>query len=642
MIKSCWLLVACAVAAYDTFLEADTSPVTSNKQLTIEDHVTMPQPTRPRFAPDGKRIAYVLTKADLERNLYDSDVWLIQTDGSGDRQLTRSVSADFNPQWSPDGKSIAFLSDRAGRMAIWIIPPDGGETRQLTKEPTPVREFAWSPDGKSIAFTRLDDALSPDDGPRVVDKNIKHIHLYLADVADGTVRKLTSGDFSIFNFDWSPDGSTIAYARGPRPGLDGQYLTDIYALSLADGATRPIIERPGIDYYPVYSPDGKSIAFASSGGVRDWVVEHDVYVVAATGGAPRLVSKEYGGTPDSILWTDDGIWIEAPLNTTTQLIKLGAAPASGRPSRQGLITDPDVHAGKAAYIFQTLTAPPELWLDDKQLTHHNAAYTNRTLGETRVIRWKNLKDRLEIEGLLTLPVGYKPGTRVPLLTFVHGGPASRFDQGFLGYLGQTYAPQTLAAAGFAVFRPNPRGSAGYGLPFRAANLADWTGMPWLDIESGIDQVIADGIADPNRLGLMGWSYGGYLAAWALGHSDRFRAISIGAAIVDLLSFHGTTDVRDYIPFYFPGLSRDVLRAQSPLWNLKKTAAKVLIQHGENDERVPLSQGVMLYRILQELGVDATMVVYPRMGHGTREPKLRLDLARRNYELFWSAVAKPPL
>ena len=601
--------------------------------LTVEDYATMPTLSRPRFSPDGKRITYVLTKADLERNLYDSDLWLIQTDGSGDRQLTRSVSADFNPQWSPDGTSIAFLSDRVARNNLWIMPPDGGEPRQLTKEPTPVRDYAWSPDGKSIAFTRLDDALSADDGPRVVDKDIKHVHLYLVDVATGEIRRLTTGDWSVFNFDWSPDGSTIAYARGPRPGLDGLYLTDIYALSVADGATRPIVERPGIDYYPLYSPDGQFIAFASAGGVRDWIVEHDVYVVPASGGAPRLVSKEYGRTVESMLWAEDGIWIEGPFNTTMQVMKLGSSTRL----RDGVATDPDVHGGRVVYIRQTLTTPPELWLDDKQLTNHNAAYRNRTLGETRVIRWKNPKDGLEIEGLLTLPVGYRPGTRVPLLTFVHGGPASRFDQGFLGYLGTTYAPQTLAAAGFAVLRPNPRGSGGYGLAFRAANLADWTAMPWMDVEAGIDKVIADGIADPKRLGLMGWSYGGYLAAWALGNSDRFRAVSVGAAITDLLSYHGTTDVRDYIPFYFPALPRDLLRAQSPLWHAKKTAARVLIQHGENDERVPLSQGLMFYRVLKELGVDVTMVVYPRTGHGFREPKLRIDAARRNVELFTTTV-----
>ena len=253
-----------------------------------------------------------------------------------------------------------------------------------------------------------------------------------------------------------------------------------------------------------------------------------------------------------------------------------------------------------------------------------------------MIRWKNPKDGLEIEGLLTLPAGYKSG-RVPLLTFVHGGPASRFDLGYLGYLGFVYAPQALAANGFAVLRPNPRGTGGYGLAFRTGNKNDWAGMDWIDINAGIDKVVADGIADPDRLGLMGWSYGGFIAAWAIGHSDRFKAISVGAPVVDLLSFHGTTDIRRFIPSYFPEMSLDALRERSPLWHLKKTSAKVLIQHGEADDRVPPSQGMMLYRRLNELGVDAQLVLYPRTRHVPMEPKLRVDVARRNLEFFTNAL-----
>jgi dipeptidyl aminopeptidase/acylaminoacyl peptidase len=196
-----------------------------------------------------------------------------------------------------------------------------------------------------------------------------------------------------------------------------------------------------------------------------------------------------------------------------------------------------------------------------------------------------------------------------------------------------YAPHVMAAKGFAVLRPNPRGTGGYGRAFRVANAKDWGGLDWIDINAGIDRVIADGIADPQRLGLMGWSYGGFMASWALGHSDRFRAVSVGAPVVDLLSFHGTTDIRAFIPSYFEGMPLELLRAHSPIWHLKKTKAKVLIQHGDADDRVPLSQGTMLYRQLDELGVDVTMVVYPRQPHVPREPKLRIDVARRNVEFF---------
>jgi len=613
--------------------------------LTIEDYATMPQLATPRWSPDGTRIAYVVTRADLARSVYEGDVWLVDADGSRNMQLTREGN-DTRPRWSPDGKSVAFLSDRNGPAQIFVIDVAGGESRQLTKEPTPVRVFEWAPDGRSIAFTRIDEATPEEekrakekDDARVVGEARKHVHLYVSE--NGITRRLTRGAFSIFTFSWMPDGSAIVFDRAPGSGLDDLYRTDIWSVSTHDGALKPIVVRAGIDKTPVVSPDGKWIAFGSSGGVQDWLVEHDVHVVPAGGGESRNISKSYDRTPDDVMWSADSrtIWFDGPLDISAQLFRVNADGSgfANTTNVNGVVGDSDVRGDRAVFVYQSLTEPPEIYAGKRQLTHHNDAYRNRALGETRVIRWKNPKDGLEIEGLLTLPVDYRAGERVPLLAFVHGGPASRFDLAFLGYHGGTYAPQVLASRGFAVLRPNPRGTGGYGLAFRRANRNDWAEMPWRDIEAGIDKVIADGIGDPNHLGLMGWSYGGYMAAWVLGHSDRFRAVSVGAPVVDLLSFHGTTDIRDFIPYYFVPFSLEQLRAQSPLWHLKKTTAKVLIQQGEADDRVPISQGTMLYRALDELGADVTMVTYPRSGHALREPKLKMDVMRRNVELFTAAV-----
>jgi dipeptidyl aminopeptidase/acylaminoacyl peptidase len=393
-----------------------------------------------------------------------------------------------------------------------------------------VREFEWSPDGKSIAFSRIDEATAEEkkraeekDDARVAGQGAKHVHLYVADVDSGTIRRLTNGAFTIWAFSWSPDGTEIAFDRGPGTGLDDLYRTDIYSVNVASGALKPLVVRPGSDRNPVHSPDGRWIAFTTWNGAHDWLVEQEVHVVPAGGGESRNVSKTYDRTPEVVFWSDAHLYIEGPYNTTTQLYRVNA---DGRgwtdvTNVPGMIGDAHVHRGRMAYTYQSPTEPPELFVEKTLLTHHNDAYRTRELGETRVIRWKNPKDGLEIEGLLTLPVGYK-SERVPLLTFVHGGPASRFDQGYLGYLGHVYAPQVLAANGFAVLRPNPRGTGGYGSAFRRANRNDWGGMDWIDINAGIDQLIAEGIADPDRLGLMGWSYGGFMAAWALGHSDRFK------------------------------------------------------------------------------------------------------------------------
>lgn len=623
--------------------------------LSIEDHALMPMVSAPQWSPDGTRIAYVLTKADLGRSVYDADIWLINADGTDARQLTFAPGADNRPRWSPDGSKLAFLSDRGGRSAIYVLDVRGGEPRRVSDEPTAVRDFEWSPDGARLAFLRTDEAGDEElrrarerDDARVFGEAVRHTQLFVAEVETGTVRQLTSGSASTFGFSWAPDGRTIAFDRAPLTGLDGLYETDIFTIAASGGETQPVVVRPGLDRGPRFSPDGRSIAFTTGGGVDHWIVEHDLAIVPTTGGAPRVVTMDYGRTIENFEWSEDSrsLWLEGPWNTTSRLFRVNVDGTGLRTlaGEDGVVTDVDVRGDRAVYVEQSLTTPPELHLyaagSSRRLTDHAAAWRGRELGETRVIRWKNPKDGLEIEGLLTLPVGYRGG-RVPLITFAHGGPASNFSRSFLGYVGTMYPMHALAARGFAILRPNPRGSGAYGLSFRRANTADWGGMDWLDVNAGIDAVIAEGIADPERLGLMGWSYGGYLAATALAKSDRFQAVSVGAGIVDLLSYHGTSDVGDFIPAYFEGMRAEDLLAHSPLWHVGKTNARVLILHGENDDRVPVSQSLMLYRRLKDSGADVTLVLYPRSGHGLREPKLRIDFARRIVELFESTLKPRP-
>jgi dipeptidyl aminopeptidase/acylaminoacyl peptidase len=620
--------------------------------LTIEEYATMPALGSVEFSPDGKRIAYVLTRADLEKSTWDSDVWLIDADGRNGFQLTRGSKSDSAPHWSPDGKRIAFLSDRDGVTGLYVIDVAGGEAMKLTDEKTAIRTYQWSPDGSSIAFVRVDRRTAEEerraeekDDARVVGESPRHAHIYVIDVATKEVRQLTSGPFTTWSLSWSPDGKQIAYDRGPGSGLDEMYQTDIYLVPAEGGEARPLVVRDGLERNPKFSPDGKSIAFVSTRGTHDWLREHFLHVADVADGSSRLIGADYGRTPESIMWSPDGktLWFEGPLDTSTQLFRVGANGTgfTNVTRAAGLVDDADIDfaGGRTAFIYQTLTSPAELFIsslsrfEPRRLTNHNAALRDRALGETRIIRWKNPKDGLQIEGLLTLPLGYKSGTKVPLLTVVHGGPASRFDQSFPGYLGFIYPTHVFASRGFAILRPNPRGTGGYGEAFRQANRNDWGGMDWIDINAGIDAVIEQGIADPERLGLMGWSYGGYIASWATSRGERLKAISVGAPVTDLLSFHGTADIRHFIPEYFKGASLDELREHSPLWHLKKPAGPVLIQHGEDDQRVPLSQGTMLYRLLQELGADVTMVIYPRTPHTPREPKLRVDVARRNVEFF---------
>ncbi len=641
-----------------------TAALAVDKPLTVEEYATMPEISGIRFSPDGTRVAYVVTRANFARSLYEGEIHVINTDGANDIQLTGSGGSSTHPRWSPDGRRIAFLSDRTGRMSIYVIDLRGGESSMLTDEPTPIRDFDWSPDNRTIVFTRPDEA-GPRDEPMVIGQNKRFARLYAIDTETRAVKQLTAGSFSVGSFSISPDGTSIAFDRSPGNTLDDLYRTDLYTMAIGGGDPKPLVRRAGIDRTPLFSPDGKSVAFISGGGVHDWVRENALHVVNVADGTSHLVSGDFGRSPQNFAWSPDSrtIWFDGVWNTTSQIFRVdtGAHGFANISNVEGVI-DPtafDPKRGMAAFVYESLTEPPELYVSPlakftpRRLTNINARYRNRAIGQTRLIRWKNPKDGLEIEGLLTLPIGYQPGKRVPLITFAHGGPASHFDQAFLGYLSYIYPVHVFASNGMAVLRPNPRGTGGYGQAFRQANRNDWGGGDWADINAGIDKLIADGIADPAHLGFMGWSYGGFMSSWAEGHSDRLQAISIGAPVVDLLSFHGTTDIREFIPFYFgpapaeaaqleemrhAPLSLDLLREHSPLWHLKPTKAAILIQHDDGDERVPLSQGTMLYRMLDELGANVTMVVYPHEPvHTPRNPKNRIDAGRRNVEFMQKYV-----
>jgi dipeptidyl aminopeptidase/acylaminoacyl peptidase len=269
-----------------------------------------------------------------------------------------------------------------------------------------------------------------------------------------------------------------------------------------------------------------------------------------------------------------------------------------------------------------------------QVSRVNSDLPDLPLGRTEVIRWKSV-DGLEIEGLLTYPVGYERGKKYPLLLIIHGGPAGVFTQTFIGNR-SPYPIAIFAARGYAVLRPNVRGSSGYGKEFRYANYGDWGGKDYQDLMKGVDQVIQMGVADPERLGVMGWSYGGFMTSWVITQTKRFKAASVGAGVTNLMSFTGTADIPGFIPDYFGAEFWENLepyRSHSAMFHVKGVSTPTFIQHGERDERVPISQGYELYNALKRQGVTVKMVVYPRTPHGIREPKLLLDAMRRNLEWF---------
>ena len=643
-------LICAVLAAVDSRpARGQSGPISLEETLS---HVTYGSLA---LSPDGRRLAWVQIETNWDESRRNPDLWVVGLDGDGEpRRLTWDPALDASPSWSPDGSTIAFLSGRDGATQIHLLAYQGGESRAVTSEPTGVTSLRWL-DDDTLLFLRPD--APPDeqreraeqrDDARVVGEWYPYQHLHRLELESGAVERLTEGRFHVSAFDASPSGQQIVLTVAPTPRVPDGFNTDLELLDLETGRRTKLVERAGTDGSGTFSPDGRMIAFLTADGVVDWAGEQHLAVVPAAGGPVRLLSKDtYDRRPRGFEWLDDQrMAFDGPWNTQAQLFVLDVESRDydALSSCECVIQGADFGQGRVAFVMESLTEPPEIFVSaldrfaPRQISRANASLRDRPMGETRVISWKNPKDGLEIEGLLTLPVDYREGQSVPLLTFAHGGPASFFDVAFFGYLHFVYPPQMFATAGYAVLRPNPRGSGAYGEPFKQANRSDWGGMDYVDIQSGIDLLIEQGIADPDRLGFMGWSYGGFMTSWTITQTDRFKAASIGAPVTDLFSFQGSADIPGFIPSYFDGLpygdtsERARFDAHNPMSHVHEAKTPALVQHGDNDLRVPLFQGLIYYQALLDQGVPTEMVIYPRTGHVPTEPKLQLDTALRN--LWW--------
>jgi dipeptidyl aminopeptidase/acylaminoacyl peptidase len=627
-----------------------------------------------QVSPDGRRVAYVVRRAvmDDQKSEFLAQIHVADADGGRAFPLTQDETSSEAPQWSPDGAHIAFLTRRSGKPQVWIIRVDGGEARQLTDTKGGVVGFRWSPDGTRIAYIATDPAPEAEekkarqkDDARVVDQRINHHRLYVIEVGGAggkrEGRKLTAGDSSIHvepgpGFDWSPDGTAIVFAQTPTPRADDWTKGDISLVQVESGAVRSLVHTRRAESSPFYSPDGRRIAYLASDDPPTWAHDSCVYVVPSGGGEPRKLSDSFDHRPELLGWAADGRRLLHRENrgTTTRLYAL---PIDGEPevigSEDGVVSEASLNATRTAigFGYQTADRPIEaeiLRFDHPQpvkVSDVNGNLPRHPIGRTRAIRWRSTDGR-EIEGLLTVPVGYEPGKPYPLLLIIHGGPAGVFTRTFIAsafvstsgfrHATSAYPVAAFAAGGYAVLRCNVRGSSGYGKEFRHANLEDWGGGDYRDLMAGVDHVIKEGIADPGRLGVMGWSYGGYMTAWVIGHTRRFQAASVGAGVTDLISFSGTADIPSFLPSYFggePWERPEVYREHSPIAHVKGVRTPTLIQHGEDDERVPVGQGYELESALKRQGCPVEMVAYPRAHHAIQEPKLLRDAMRRNLDWF---------
>jgi len=616
-------------------------------------------------SPDAQRVAFQVGVAVMEgeKSEWLTQVHVANADGSGGFQLTHGDKSSTQPAWSPDGRWIAFLSSRSGTANVWWIRVDGGEAEPLTEEKGDVSAFQWSPDGKMIAFLMRDPKTEDEQradkekrDARVMDENVKLSRLYVISVAPDSLGKRTprrlaaenrnvGGPFGGGDLSWAPDGSAIAFTHTRSPTPNDWTSADLAVVHVATGAVRPLAATAAAESDPWFSPDGKWIAFSASDDPPTWGFTTRVQVVATDGGQPKALAETFDRQPDLLGWSADGrvVYVAEARRTVNHL---AALPVDGQPATD--VSLPDVMVGAPAlnrgathvgFVTQAPDRAPEVAISS--LRGFRPSQVSKVqdlpaapLGRTEVVRWR-APDGQEIEGLLTYPVNYQVGTRVPLLVIVHGGPTGVFTLGFIARTG-AYPVAAFAADGYAVLRCNVRGSSGYGRDFRYANYQEWGGGDYQDIMSGVDAMIQAGIADSERLGVMGWSYGGYMTSWIITQTKRFRAASVGAGVTNLMSFTGTADIPGFIPDYFGGEYWDVSdrwTAHSAMFNIKGVSTPTLIQHGEQDLRVPISQGYELYNALKRQGVPTRMIVYPRQPHGIQEPQLQLDSMKRNLEWF---------
>ncbi|HEX9186961.1 MAG TPA: S9 family peptidase [Vicinamibacteria bacterium] len=643
-----------------------------DRPWTTDDILGLKVVSDPQVSPDGRLVAYVVESLNDEKDAYQTDIWLVPAAGGEARPLAASPVGDDTPRWSPDGKRVAFLSERTrpgakddadAKRQVWLIRPDGGEAVPLTSAPGAVSDLEWSADGRTIAFLarepksderrrrekEKDDAWTPSE-----------LHpwtrLWVVDVATGQPRQLTTGALHVTGLSLSPDGKTVAFAGQPTPRVPDGFRSDLYTIPAAGGVPAPLVTQKGGDRAPAFSPDGKWIAFVSQDGRdEEWYTNTYVSVVPAAGGAPRAISlsldERVGGiggagvtwTPDSasllfpVVWRTAGHVYRARLDGTVEALTRGPE-VNGAPSV-------DRKGETLVYLREDGVTPREVWTErlaapagtraaaapkgrvpapsgPRPLTDTNPQARDFLSFPKELVTWKGAGG-WDMEGLLVYPAGYVKGQRVPLALNVHGGPAGTHSNAFTPAV-RLWGWPLFLQKGFAVFFPNPRGSGGYGESFRAANVRDWGVADYEDLMKGVEALVERGIADPGRLAVNGWSYGGFMTSTIVTKTDRFKSAIVGAAVTNLASFTGTADIPEFARSYFqswPWEDPKVYVERSALFHAGRVKTPSLVVHGDKDERVPISQGWEFYNALRAVGVPTDMLVLPRQPHAVREPKL---------------------
>ena len=636
------LLAASLLIAAPAFAQNPAPPAA--KPLTPETLLALRRLSDLEFSPDGSRVAFVVTEPP-KGDQHPRHIWLFEPATGSFRQLTYSEKTESLPKWSPDGKSLAFLSNREANQQIYLLAMTGGEAEPLTKGKRNISRFEWSHDGKQIAFIAPDAKTDADekkekdkDDARIEDKDEKQPRLWLLDVGAKSERAVTPPNFAVSELAWFPDNQSLAIVATDHPESDRNTdrILRVAATSWPDPKSLPapkeLLAPPGPFDGIQIAPSGNTISFI--GSRQDGPSPHDLWLLPV--GAPaakNLTAVSLDRAVFAQRWKKDGsLVLLAADGFTRRLIQY--SPSGTRED----VVLPDTmpssfaldHDGALAFVGENSTQPQEIWFavsgqQPKEYRNFNKSFSASVLRKPEIYKYKSFGG-LEIEAALLKPANYDGKSKVPLIALIHGGPTGAWESSIEAW------GQLLAAHGYAVFYPNIRGSVGYGQKFIESNRADWGGADFEDVMQGVEDLVAKGVADPNRLGIGGWSYGGYMAEWAITQKTKyvFQAAVSGAGMANLISEYGTEQHPSYDEWFWsvPYEKPEGFLNHSPFLFLKNAKTPTLILQGDADTVDPLGQSQELYRGLKRYGVPTELVVYPREPHGLREEKHLVDRLNR--------------
>jgi dipeptidyl aminopeptidase/acylaminoacyl peptidase len=658
---------------------------TARRPLKLDDLFRFREVRDPQVSPDGQWVAYVVSTVDTKEDKSSAHIWLIKIDGTNDRQITFGQESESSPRWSPDGKYLSFTSSRPGKARgsqVWLLDRRGGEAMQLTDIKGRLQGYEWAPDSKRLALVigdpdpESDPAPSPPPGaspptprvpkPIVIDRyrfkqdmqgyllTGRHTYLYLFDIATKKLDRLTTGKWDEGSPSWSPDGSRIAFMSNHTDDPDRDPSAQLYVAEAKPGVTEkqltPASTRAARSK-PEWSPDGRWIAFLE-GDERKYGaynMEH-LTLVASDGNTPPArfkASEDLDRGVSSPKFSPDGKWLRFLVTDDRSVYPVRAKIAGGPVER--LMKPPIVlsslnsNGGHTVLLAGSNTKATEIHVVEgnglRQLTHQNdALFAELDFGATEEVAFKS-KDGTDVHGLLTYPVGYVKGTKVPLLLRIHGGPNGQDQHSF------SAERQFFAANGYAVLAVNYRGSSGRGRNFSRAIFADWGNYEVQDLLAAVDHVVRLGVADPDRLGVGGWSYGGILTDYLIATDNRFKAATSGAGTAFTVAFYGTDQYiiqydHEIGPPWNPKAWETYVKLSYPFLHADRIQTPTLFLGGERDFNVPIQGSQQMYQALKTLGIDTQLVIYPNEFHGIQRPSYQRDRWERYLAWYEKYVKKP--